>query len=42
MLLLIFQISDDLCWINELLGVSHLFEDSKSCKKPLDEDILKK
>jgi AI-2 transport protein TqsA len=29
LLLLVFQISDDLRWINELLGISHLFEDVK-------------
>jgi AI-2 transport protein TqsA len=29
LLLLVFQISDDLRWINELLGIAHLFEDVK-------------
>ena len=30
--LLVFQVSDDLRWINELLGVSHLFDDKKEMK----------
>jgi len=30
--LLVFQMSDDLRWINEMLGVSHLFDDKKSKK----------
>jgi predicted PurR-regulated permease PerM len=32
MVLLGFQLSDDLRWINEVLGVSHLFTDTKSGK----------
>jgi len=38
LLLLVFQVSDDLRWINELLGIAHLFEDVKPgslpCKEP--------
>jgi predicted PurR-regulated permease PerM len=34
MILLIFQLSDNLRWINEILGVSHLFDDKKSQKTP--------
>jgi len=32
MILLVFQVCDDLRWINEVLGVSHLFDDTKSGK----------
>jgi AI-2 transport protein TqsA len=32
MILMIFQVCDELRWINEVLGVSHLFEDQKSKK----------
>jgi predicted PurR-regulated permease PerM len=33
MVLIVFQCSDDLRWINELLGVSHLFEEGGGGKK---------
>jgi predicted PurR-regulated permease PerM len=33
LILLVFQICDDLRWINTVLGVSHLFEDAKGQKK---------
>lgn len=36
--LLVFQMSDDLRWINEVLGVSHLFEDTKGKKS--DQTLL--
>jgi AI-2 transport protein TqsA len=36
LLLLLFQISDDLRWINELLGIDHLFEDVKCGPKSVD------
>jgi AI-2 transport protein TqsA len=29
LVLLVFQMCDDLRWINSVLGVSHLFEDAK-------------
>ena len=32
MVLLVFQMSDDLRWINEVLGVNHLFDDTKGKK----------
>ena len=32
LVLLVFQMSDDLRWINEVLGVSHLFDDKKGKK----------
>jgi AI-2 transport protein TqsA len=35
MVLLVFQMCDELRWINEVLGVSHLFDDTK--RKPSDQ-----
>ena len=32
LLLLVFEISDELRWINRALGVHHLFEDKKTCE----------
>jgi AI-2 transport protein TqsA len=42
MLMLIFEISDDLRWINVLLGVNHLFEDAKNSKKPAECTVPEK
>jgi AI-2 transport protein TqsA len=33
MVLLVIQMSDDLCWINSVLGVDHLFDETKGEKK---------
>jgi AI-2 transport protein TqsA len=36
MLLIVFQSNDDLCWVNELLGVSHLFEEGEQRDRLLE------
>ncbi len=41
MILLLFQVSDELRWINELLGVNHLFADTKERRSNLSPVILK-
>ena len=41
MVLLVFQMSDDLRWINEVLGVNHLFDDTKG-KKPDQTPVSQK